>query len=120
MGYRSDVVVILSDTAYAKFHVLYPDLFSNLEDLLVTRPVEEIVQSDKSRIWFLVSEHIKWYDSYDEVQQFERFLDELDPEDFKFVRIGEEYEDIEIKGDLDPSDGPVYVNRHIVTPWENV
>ena len=45
-------------------------------------------------------ESVKWYESYVDVQWHEQLLDKVrtyDTGNYRFVRIGEEYEDIEIK-----------------------
>jgi len=46
--------------------------------------------------------HIKWYDSFEEVQAIEDFLDWAEGEDhhekFKFLRIGEELDDNDQRG----------------------
>ena len=47
-------------------------------------------------------DHIKWYDTFEEVQAIEDFLDWAEGEDeqdnFKFVRTGEELDDNEQRG----------------------
>ena len=62
---------------------------------------------------------IKWYDSYPEVQVIENIMIMCDNTDitgcsydsYGFVRIGEELEDIEMKGE--PATFALYVNRSL-------
>jgi len=57
---------------------------------------------------------IKWYESYPEVNVIEKFTCEMDEETdksemFRFVRVGEDYEDIEQRG----YGFDIHVNRSI-------
>ena len=64
-------------------------------------------------------ECVKWYESYPDVQIFENIMIMLDNTDvnglrydsYGFIRIGEELEDIEMKGE--PSSFDLYVNRSL-------
>ena len=55
--------------------------------------------------------HTKWYDGYDDVGFIEAILDILPCEEYKFVRIGEESEDVEEKGEFWESD--IHIRRSI-------
>ena len=79
----------------------------------------EDFQGAKGAIMFRF-DSIKWYDSYPEIRAIEQFMDHMhdifddigDGEDhYRFVRTGEEYEDIEQRGyafDIYPSVGIDY------------
>ena len=62
---------------------------------------------------------IKWYEGYPEIDTMERImmfaenssLQGLSYDSYGFVRIGEDYEDIELKGA--PSEFDLYVNRSV-------
>ena len=64
-------------------------------------------------------ESVKWYDSFPDVQIMENIMtmcDNIDTsglcyDSYGFVRIGEELDDIEMKGD--PSSFELYVNRSL-------
>lgn len=92
MGYRSEVCIKFSEQA---------------ADVLTTackmnKHLKELVESaDQGSIedHFLYFEYSKWYDSYPEVEAIESILTELDEYDYGFIRIGEEYEDVEERGE---------------------
>jgi len=50
-------------------------------------------------------------DWYPDVYFIEQFMDELDEEDFYFVRVGEDYEDNEIRGELYDNPFGIYLTR---------
>ncbi len=69
--------------------------------------------SDRTdRLFF---EHVKWYESYNDVDMFNRLMEMLDAyglDDFYgFIRIGEETDDIEQRGV--PYEFDMYINRSI-------
>ena len=63
----------------------------------------------------LFFEHLKWYESYNDVDMFNRLMEFLDAyglEDlYGFVRIGEELDDVEMRGA--PYEHDIYINRSI-------
>jgi hypothetical protein len=101
MGYRSDVAAVLYVTNKDDFPVLKLWLDQNF-------PVKEF--EDHIR-WFdrgivLECDNTKWYDDYPEIKKFnnaaQAFIDlfcageeEVPEGAYEFMRIGEEYEDIE-------------------------
>jgi hypothetical protein len=116
MGYRSDVVI-----AFAFKHKAQVD-----EVMAVYRMDPRVQEHDLEKLWticeregdvfvYYAAEHIKWYESYEDVQGLEhmkhvvnmfdeqRGRDEGDvavfPYAFRFVRIGEEDNDIETDHD---------------------
>lgn len=40
----------------------------------------------------------RWYNEFDEIAFVEEFMDNLPHEDFLFIRLGEDYDDIETRG----------------------
>ena len=64
------------------------------------------------RLYF---EHIKWYEGFPEIDMFNRLMEHLEAhglEDlYGFVRIGEELDDVEMRGA--PYEHDIYVNRSI-------
>ena len=79
--------------------------------LCVSEKVEipEYLQTTMESIWFnLVStsqgsrlygcDCLKWYDSYQEIEYLERFMNSLNYEDYLFIRIGEKFDDTEYRG----------------------
>ena len=98
MGYRSQVTLALQPKAAALFTTVRArggELATLLEDAI------EGCHNDgvESYAW----EDIKWYDAYECVAAIERFMDRLDNENmedqYRFVRIGEETDDNECRGE---------------------
>lgn len=52
----------------------------------------------KSRAEFFHWDSVKWYQMFEEIACINSVMEELDDEDFLFIRIGEDFEDIEILG----------------------
>ena len=64
------------------------------------------------RLYF---DHLKWYESFNDVDMFNRLMEHLDAngldEFYGFIRIGEETDDIEQRGS--PYEYDMYINRSI-------
>ena len=89
MGYRSDVALRFSD------HLVEVVNTARKLDKELDSMLKEAQQSDTDYFW----EHIKWYDSYKDVQAVQNFLNLLQADDYGMIRIGEEPNDIECDGD---------------------
>lgn len=98
MGYRSEVCCLINVPEDYK-----PENFKELEQK-INEPIKELFNkvyfNEKSIL--LYSSYIKWYDSYEDIQLFNKFLEENDCE-YHFVRIGEDLEDIEEQYNGDPN-----------------
>lgn len=120
MGYRSDVCVAMTDSATR----LMKAIISHLPE---KHEVHYLIQADEgsfkditpqdianqdfdcdSKMYF---EHIKWYESYEDVGFIEEVLNSIDDEEWLVTRVGEEQADIEQTGCYWDSD--VYVSRSI-------
>ena len=113
MGYRSDVAFacdpIVKDIVQtvAEWDKEFKELLDYSDDM----------SPDDSGRWLFSD--VKWYESYPDVQIVENIMTMLDNVDvngfaydsYGFVRIGEEMEDIEMRGDTNAFD--LYVNRSI-------
>lgn len=111
MGYCSEVVIAVSKEAMVR------SLISGLPGVL--SEADEHIINEKGSYWRFSS--VKWYSSYEEVQEVRDWLNELPltaGHDFEyaFVRIGEEDTDIETDGDLDAFDINIEVVRRIEAP----
>ena len=102
MGYRSDVVLAVNKEIMPEF-LAY--LATNDEaKRMVFSDHCELNQDYEGEGHLLVAwTGIKWYDGYPDVDVIEKFTCELDAdmekvEMFRFVRIGEDYEDIVTRG----------------------
>lgn len=98
MGYRSDVGIKCGENAYKMFEpVIKGDGFNNWF-------IPNTVYKDSNNNYTFIWEWVKWYDEFDEVQNIEHVMDMLDDiadydndkgYGYHFIRIGEEYDDIE-------------------------
>ena len=112
MGYRSDVAI-----------AIHKDLHGEFLTLLKTEKLMVEIFGDRSDFdldkdylgeghWLFTGEDIKWYTTFSEfedIQLFENFMDAMEEviekrEKYRFIRIGEELEDIEYRGDWWRSD----------------
>ena len=96
MGYRSNVALELTKEKNDLFRALYAVKFP--EDLAF---LYECVESENEDGTLYHWTDIKWYDSFQEVSFIESFLDTIHCEDYAFIRIGEETDDNEHRGDSD-------------------
>jgi hypothetical protein len=113
MGYRSDVGFacdpIIKDVieAVTEWDKEFKEMIGYAEDL----------SGDDHGRWRF--EDIKWYEGYEDVQIIENIMVMCDNVDisglaydsYGFIRLGEEMEDVEMKGDTSAFD--LYVNRSI-------
>ncbi len=122
MGYRSEVCIGLTDAASRLFrtmvehmppghevHQLLRDAQSNLHNTPWTNQHKAPnVDCEDKMYW----EYVKWYEGYECVDFIENFLSECIPEDdYRFIRIGEESDDVEERGEF--FDADIYVTRSI-------
>jgi len=113
MGYRSHVVLAIGKELLPFFML---SLSQNKEaEALVFIHADEFdrdYQGDKS--WLLRWDAIKWYEGYEDIQALTKFVDEAAADEYefkvdgkptassdyiRFVRVGEESDDIECRGD---------------------
>lgn len=105
MGYYSEVGLALTQNGVKALHDRL-DLMeqSHLKDeiigLLHYANQHYADDASKAEVWFWDS--IKWYDFdpsyYPEIHFMDKFLESLDEDDFRFIRIGEAYDDTEVRG----------------------
>ena len=124
MGYRSQVVLAISKHLTPFFMM---KLSQNKEaEALVFKHADGFdrdYQGDKS--WLIRFDAIKWYESYEDIQTLELFIQEAHDDEYefevdgkaqsscehiRFVRVGEESGDIEMMGD---GFWDIYANTHI-------
>ena len=118
MGYRSDVALILDKESVIKLHAAIADSSLNEETRkevndLFAHPSRHLHDPEGgSELWYWDS--VKWYSDYPDVSFIENFISEnCDLDNYRFMRVGEEWDDIEVEGCLfdDPFD--LYVERRI-------
>jgi hypothetical protein len=113
MGYRSQVVLAISKhlTPFLTLKVTQ----NKAAESLVFADADTFDRDyggDKS--WLLVWDSIKWYESYEDIQALEKFIEEACSDEYefeiggkaeassehiRFVKVGEESDDIELRGD---------------------
>jgi len=121
MGYRSEVCIALTDDAVRVLSTILEHLPASHEarNLLRDAQIQPGYLSDfqahkdssKDCELKLYWDYVKWYEGYECVDFVETFLQEIPHEDYRFVRVGEESDDVEERGDYYDSD--VFVRRSI-------
>ena len=113
MGYRSEVVLAISKHL-TPFLTLATSQNAEAQTLVFKHAdhFDRDYGGDKS--WLIRWDHIKWYESYDDIQTLEKFIQEASDDEYefevdgkaqsscdhiRFVRVGEESGDIEMMGD---------------------
>ena len=122
MGYRSEVMAAFYTTNKDEAPLMKLFIEENWPES-DNLDAYEWIKSDKYFGIIFQEEDVKWYDSFPEVQAFDAFAEkfmEIAGEEnrklswnYEFVRIGEEYQDIEIKGTY-YSDHVLSVSRAIM------
>jgi hypothetical protein len=123
MGYRSDVAIAIHKDLQGEFltflntEQLMAQIFGDVSDFTLDKDYQG------EGHWLFTCSEIKWYASfgeYTDIQMFEKFFSAMDENDdhqekYRFLRIGEEIEDIEYRGDWCEAD--IYVHRSIQIGW---
>ena len=119
MGYRSDVAIAIHKDLHGEFltflktEKLMSEIFGDMSDFTLDKDFQG------EGHWLFTCNSIKWYTTFNEfedIQLFENFMDAMEEvvekrEKYRFVRIGEEIEDIEYRGDWWESE--IHVKREI-------
>jgi hypothetical protein len=102
MGYRSRVILAVKNEKVAEIKAIDPVIAKLLADADKT--------DERDDVTFFEFDWVKWYDEYQEVKACEEWLfameNETESEGFfeypyQFVRIGEEMDDVEQRGNWD-------------------
>ncbi len=119
MGYRSDVAIAIHKDLQGEFltflntEELMAQIFGDMSDF----DLDKDFQGEGH--WLFTCNSVKWYtnfDDFEDIQLFEDFMDAMDKRSetegkYRFLRVGEEIEDIEYRGDWWESE--IYVKREI-------
>lgn len=95
MGYRSQVVFKTTTEGY----LVFKRFDDSIEDS-DSKPLSGAeIYKTSSGFYKIAFDDVKWYDSYASVRKFYEGMDKLEEQDipYKFIRLGEEIEDIEVK-----------------------
>lgn len=103
MGYRSDVVLVLARRGVNELQkaLAQPELdqetWKETKSLLANAETHLRDPESGSELWHW--KNLKWYTDYPEVAFLENFLAaKIREEDFQFIRIGEDWDDLETLG----------------------
>ena len=123
MGYRSNVAIAIHKDLQGDFltflntEKLMTEIFGDRSDFHLDKDYQD------DGHWLFTADQIKWYATWDEfadIQMFEKFMDAMDEmfdnsAQYRFLRIGEELEDIEYRGEW--FDSELHVHRSIQIGW---
>ena len=117
MGYYSDVALCLTKngmdqlkTALAEAERSNPVDFAAIKMLIGGEP-SKIDESTGAVVFLWKGE--KWYEEFAEMAFVAKLMDSLPSEDFLFIRLGEDYDDIETRGSYCGKPFGMYVERKI-------
>jgi len=102
MGYVSEVALALTETGakVMRQRLMSPAVSQEQREL-----VEELLSATDrhykdsrsgSELWYW--QWLKWYNDFLDVSFMESLLQDMNHEDYRFIRIGEDFEDTEILG----------------------
>jgi len=114
MGYRSDIVIVTKIENEELVKLLQEDeatanqYFFSMKDY----------NGKHMECFFTQYNYVKWYESYNEVKQIESAMHKIEDKDsFGFMRVGEDYDDVEVIGT--PYDFNIQLSRNIDVDYEN-
>ena len=102
MGYRSDVALVLTFDGVQFFHsrLKDDDIYISVQNFLNRADEHYVDTATGAEVWYW--EWIKWYAgdicAYTEPTVIEEILGLLDEKDFRFIRLGEEDDDVQNRG----------------------
>ena len=117
MGYYSDVALCLTKngmdqlkSALVQAERNNPENFAAIKMLIAGEP-SKIDEGSGSGVFLWEGE--KLYAEFDEVAFVAKLTDSLPDQDFRFIRLGEDYDDIETRGSFCGKPFGMYVERKI-------
>ena len=113
MGYRSNVVLAITKHL-TPFLTLAASQNAQAQALVFKHADKFDRDYDGEKSWLFVWDSIKWYESYEDIQALELFIQKASSDEYefevdgkaqsscehmRFVRVGEETGDVEMSGD---------------------
>jgi hypothetical protein len=102
MGYRSDVGLCLTENGKKTLEARLSELevgaarTGYIHDLL--NPSRNKREDPESGAVAWLWEYLKWYTDYEDVAFFEKLMNDLDYDDYYFIRVGEDEDDTDVRG----------------------
>lgn len=118
MGYRSEVAYVLRFKDKEQ-----RETFINIQrakaDTHINTALDELVELEEDKLAYHAYS-VKWYESYEDVQAHEKlmgdtlelFNQDKDIAGYRFIRIGEEYEDVVVSDNGDSDELWEYLDVH--------
>ena len=100
MGYRSNVALALTSKGVSEMNMAIANLDKQTHALVTDfldytdRHALDLDSKSEAYCW----DGVKWYYGEPDIDFFENFMRNLDHEDFRFIRIGNDYDDTEVRG----------------------
>lgn len=104
MGYYSEVAVALTQAGVAELQkrlgVADESIAAEVNGLLQSADQHYVDADSQAEVWHW--DFLKWYESepdfYPDIYFMQELMDALDDDDYRFIRIGEDYDDTEVRG----------------------
>ncbi len=117
MGYYSDVTLILRADAAAKLQKSLADgtAASDASAVEAKRLIDNASHCHRAADGAVLYQWtaVKWYDEFPEVQFIGRFLEGVNGKSYYFIRIGEDYDDIEVSGAYEAEPFGICLERYV-------
>ena len=103
MGYRSDVCLVVGKEVLPKFMTVMTK-HPAVAALCMQEYDKKIEDYDDDGAMLFYWSGVKWYSTYSDIEAIGEFMDWCDEDDarafdYRFVRIGEENDDVVVRGD---------------------
>lgn len=121
MGYYSDVALVLTPNGSRELSLRLENISSNEKlcesvSMLFKNAHESYTNDSGAKAW--IWNGIKWYadfpKEFPEVEFVENLITDLNEEDYYFIRVGEDFDDNEIRGLWIDNPFCIYLSRGIV------
>lgn len=104
MGYYSDVALCLTRAGAAQLATAIEARVGSTTENFASIAIKDLIGGEPAHkdaatgaVAFFWS-GTKWYADFEEVAFVENFMADLEYEDYYFIRVGEDYDDIEVNG----------------------
>lgn len=117
MGYRSEVGLVLTRAGVDVLNkkLAGPEVSEEtrkeVESLLAYAAYRYTDSESGAEVWLW--DWIKWYPDYQDIALLGTLMNELEDKDYRFIRIGEEYDDTEVRGGFWENPFGLELNRSI-------